>query len=160
MTKSETSDLTQRWPSALPFVAIGSIAIISAGLAAALTASMPSYLASWAVAFLVLVAGAAQIALGLGQALLTSEVPSGRLVTAELMLFNLGNAAVLLGSLLNISLLTLIGSASMLIALAVLFWTTRSSTRGIWLRYAYWILIAVLFVSVFIGVVIARGRIT
>lgn len=157
MTKTETSDLVQRWPSALPFVAIGSIAIIAAGLVAAATAGRPSYLASWAVAYLVLVVGVAQIALGIGQARLALEVPSGRLVAGELVLFNLGSAAVLAGSLLRIPLFTTIGSVLMLIALAVLFWAARGSTRGGWLRYAYWLLIAILFVSVFIGLLIARG---
>lgn len=157
MTKAETSDLAQRWPSARLFVAIGAIAIIAAGLAAAATAGTPSYLASWAVAYLVLVVGVAQIALGLGQALLTPEAPSGRLLAGELVLFNLGSAAVLAGPLLSMPLFTAVGSALMLIALAVLFWATRASTRAGWLRYAYWLLIAVLFVSVFIGLLIARG---
>ncbi|MBX3052527.1 MAG: hypothetical protein KF753_13685 [Caldilineaceae bacterium] len=158
MTQTETIDLARRWPSARSFVAIGSIAIIAAGIAAAATAGMPSYLASWAVAYLVLVVGVAQIALGLGQALLTPEMPSGRLVVGELVLFNLGSAAVLAGSLFSMPLFTAIGSALMLIVLAVLFWATRGSTRGGWLRYAYWLLIALLFVSVFIGLLIARGR--
>ena len=157
MTKTDINDLAQRWPSMRPFVAMGSIATIAAGIASATTAGTPSYLASWAVAYLVLVVGVAQIALGLGQALLMPEMPSARLVIGEWVLFNLGSAAVLAGSLLNMPLFTIIGSVLLLIALGMLFWTTRSSARGGWLRYAYWLLIAILFVSVFIGLVIARG---
>lgn len=159
MTKTETNDLARRWPSTRLFVAIGSIAIIAAGLGAAATAGTPSYLASWAVAYLVLVVGAAQIALGLGQALLKPEMPSGRLVAGELVLFNLGNVAVLAGSLLSLPSFTTIGSTLVIIALAVLFWVTRNSKHGFWLRYSYWLLILILFVSVFIGLVIARGRV-
>jgi hypothetical protein len=158
MRSFEPRDLAQRWPSAAAFVVTGSIVIIAGGMTSAATAGAPSYLASWAVAYLVLVVGVAQIALGFGQALLTSEPPSGRMVAGEWAVFNLGNAAVLAGSLLSMPALTSIGSALLLGALAALFWAVRGSTSAGWLRYEYWFLIAILFVSVFIGLLIARGR--
>ena len=68
---------------------------------AAVTAHNPTQHGTWAVAYLVLVGGVAQIAVGVGQALHTTTRVSPRVVAAEFTAFNLGNAGVLLGTLLE-----------------------------------------------------------
>jgi hypothetical protein len=69
---------------------------------AAVTARYPTESGTWAVAYLVLVAGVAQIALGAGQALLAAEMPPLRLVIAEFILWNCANTGVLAGTLLGV----------------------------------------------------------
>lgn len=144
----------QRWLSAAPFVILGSIGIVAAGLTSAATAFAPSYQASWAVAYLVLVVGAAQIALGLGQAWLAPKPPSGRVVALESLAFNLGHAAILIGTLLGPLLLTVVGSALVVAVLILMYWLVRSPSRRGWLLYAYWLILAILLVSIPIGLLI------
>ena len=64
----------------MPFVAIGTASIVAGGLIAGATARHPTEHEAWAVAFLVLVCGIAQIALGLGQSLLATTVPALSLI--------------------------------------------------------------------------------
>lgn len=67
---------------AIPFVVIGAASVLLGGVLSAASAGSPSYTSSWAVAYLVLVAGAAQLVLGIGQAELASKRPSGALIAA------------------------------------------------------------------------------
>src|SRR5689334_18409429 len=81
------------WPAAAPFAAAGAACIVAGGLVAAATAQAPSQLASWTTAYLVLVVGVAQAALGTGQALLTARPPGRPGIAAELTAWNGGNGA-------------------------------------------------------------------
>lgn len=56
-----------RTPSGLAFVIVGGVSIILGGLAAAATSPLGWEHGSWAAAYLVLVTGAAQLLLGVGQ---------------------------------------------------------------------------------------------
>ena len=56
----------RRRAAAAPFVAIGVLCVIAGGLTAGVTAPAASERSSWASAYLVLVAGVAQVGLGLG----------------------------------------------------------------------------------------------
>jgi hypothetical protein len=123
-------------------------------MTAAATAFTPSYLASWAVAYLVLVVGVAQIALGLGQAWLAREPLAARTVTWEVVGFNLGHVGVLAGQLLGVLLFTVLGSVLLVAFLAVMIGAVRGSARSGW-RYAYWLVAAILLVSIPTGVLIA-----
>ncbi len=64
------ADLPARWAPALPFGAAGAVCVVAGGLVSAAIAPALSELGSWAVAYLVLVGGAAQAAVGTGHALL------------------------------------------------------------------------------------------
>src|SRR5690606_8487322 len=93
MLSNDSTNLAQyeRWIPALPFIALGAISIVAGGLVAAVTAVSPTRHATWAAAYLVLVVGVAQLGIGLGQAMLAPKVPSSRLITAELLTWDVGN---------------------------------------------------------------------
>lgn len=142
----------------MPFIVVGGAAIVAGGLLSAATAFAPSYLASWAVAYLVLVVGVAQVALGLGQALLASEPPSRRVVAAEVVLFDVGNAGVMAGSLVGPRVLSLVGSGLLLVVLAAMLWAVRRPAHRGWPLHLYRLVLVILFVSIPIGLRIASVR--
>ena len=78
---------------------VGSVAIIAGGMIAAFSANAPSREAMWLSAYLVLVVGVIQIAIGVGFIVFVKKELSRRLLIAPLTLFNLGNAAVIVHTL-------------------------------------------------------------
>lgn len=147
-----------RWSHTLPFVGVGTACIVAGGLVAAITAHSPTEPGTWAVAYLVLVAGVAQIALGTGQALLAAQPAPPRVVTAELILWNCANTAVLAGSLLDVGPLVDAGGGLLVIALAIFVHRVRGTTgRARWVLGAYRLLVAALLVSIPIGLLLARA---
>lgn len=98
MTASVSARLPLSCSAALPFVVLGAACVVAGGLVAAAVAMAPSQLGSWAAAYLVLVGGVAQVALGAGQALLASRPPGRRAVAAGVAGWNAGNGAVLAGT--------------------------------------------------------------
>lgn len=70
MTLIAQPDLPARLRPALPFAIVGTACVIAGGLVAAATAPAPSEHGSWAAAYLVLVAGMAQVALAMEQGML------------------------------------------------------------------------------------------
>jgi hypothetical protein len=143
---------TDRWA---PSFLIGAACVVAGGIVAAITATAPSENGAWAAAYLVLVGGVAQIALGLGQAWLAARPPSREAVVAELAIFNLGNAAVIGGTLAGRTWLVDLGGALLVVALALYLWTTRRA-RGGWVLPAYRLLVAFVLVSIPVGLVLAR----
>ncbi|MBK5186975.1 MAG: hypothetical protein JJD97_01955 [Gemmatimonadaceae bacterium] len=155
----ESSAEAPRLVRAVPFVAIGTACIVGGGLIAAVTARNPTEHESWAVAFLVLVGGVAQIALGLGQALLATSVPAARVIVMELAAYNAGSALVLVGTVVGKVLLTDVGGAILAIALVLLFRGVRGEGgRGGWPVNLYRLLIAIVLVSIPVGLVLAHIR--
>jgi hypothetical protein len=147
-----------RWYHALPFVGIGTACVVAGGMVAAITARNPTESGTWAAAYLVLVAGVAQIALGVGQALLVAEVPRPRLVIAELILWNCANTGVLAGSLLGVEPLIDAGGGLLVAVLALFAHRARGAHgRARWLLFAYRLLVVALLVSVPIGLLLARA---
>lgn len=145
--------------TATPFLVIGGVGILAGGLLSAASAASPSYLASWAVAYLVLVVGFAQLLLGVGQAQLAVRRPPAGLVAAEVLAFNLANIAVLAGSLASLVVLTWIGAALIVMAMALFIWAARGGgTRHAWLLWLYRAMIVVLLVSAPIGILLAHSR--
>lgn len=144
---------------AVPFVIIGGACIVVGGLISAATAFSPSQIAAWAVAYLVLVAGVAQVALGLGQGLLASDPPSWRLVCIEIIAVNIGNAAVIAGTLVRMPFVVDAGGALLVLALALLIWGVRGSRdRMRWVLYGYRLLTLIVLVSIPIGLVLSHIR--
>jgi len=151
-------EVPARRSAALPFAAVGAACIVAGGLVAAVSAPAPSEHASWAAAYLVLVVGAAQAALGVGQALLALRVPSRRNVAVQFTAWNLGNAAVLTGTLAGITTLVDTGGALLLVALLLLRGGRTGREPRTWLLGAFRLLAAVLLISIPIGLVLARTR--
>jgi len=142
--------------SAIPFAIIAGISIIAAGFISAATAFSPSYTASWMVAYLILVVGVAQLMLGMGQAYLADRTPSRSLLIAEIVLFNIANIATIAGTLLSWLVVVYIGTALMIVSLALFLWGVRIANRKhIWLLYGFRAIVLILIVSAGIGLVIA-----
>jgi hypothetical protein len=107
------------WPSARPFVVIGAVCIIAGGVVAAVTRPTGFELGPWLAAFLVLVGGVAQIALGAGQAWLAVRPPTRRRVASEVVAWNVGAALTVVGSAVAVPVLTTLGGIAVLYALAL-----------------------------------------
>ena len=151
--------------AAVPFTLAGTACTVAGGLVAAITATAPSEQGAWAAAYLVLVAGVAQVALGAGQAWLAPRPPSPRLLTAQFTGWNAGNAAVLAGTLLGVTSLVDAGGAVLAVALGMLVHGTRGARAGgagalaarrRWSLHVFRLLVVVLLVSIPIGLVLAR----
>ena len=141
---------------AAAFLLIGGVCVIAGGLTAAATAPAPTEHASWAAAYLVLVAGAAQIGLGVGRAWLADRRPSpGRLV-AELASWNLGNAAVIAGTLSGLTAVVDLGGGLLVVALGSLLAAVRHHRRSGWPFTLYRALIVLVLVSIPIGLILAE----
>jgi hypothetical protein len=151
--------LPGRRSPALPFAASGAACIILGGLLSAAIAPAPTEHGSWAVAYLVLVGGLAQVALGTGQALLAPAAPSRRVVRSEMTGWNAGNAAVLVGTLLGFTWLADFGGAFLVASLVLVIRQVRGAARRpAWPLYLYRGLVALVLVSIPVGLVLAEFR--
>lgn len=154
-SKTNGVPLNGRYATIL-FVALGGAAIVFSGLFSAATARSASYHSAWFVAYLVLIVGLAQVALGIGQWWLASKPIAIATVITELLLFNLGNAGVIVGTLLAAPLWVDVGSALFVVALALFGWTVWTPRRRGVALWAYWALVIVLLVSVLVGLYFAH----
>lgn len=152
---SERWALTIEWDRAWPCAAVAVASTIAGGLVAAAAAVAPSERASWTAAYLVLVCGVAQLALALGRVTLTRP-GSWRLARGQFVLWNAGNALVIVGVLVTRSGVVTIGSALLVGALLLFAWATRhGQVRRSWLLRAYRVLLGFLLVSVAAGTILA-----
>lgn len=141
---------------------VGVVCVIAGGLVAAVTARNPTEHGTWAVAYLVLVAGVSQVGLAIGQSLLTAPAPAARTRLVELVAWNGGNAAVLTGTLTGTTWVVDIGGALLVVALALVVVAVRAHpvnevgrSRAL-ARRAFQLLVLVLLVSIPIGLLLAR----
>ncbi|MEV8224040.1 hypothetical protein AB0P16_16540 [Dietzia maris] len=146
------------WRAMREFVLVGIAAIIVGGLVAALTGPTGFADGSWAAAYLVLVAGVAQAGLGGGQALLAGATLSRRVRVVELLVYNLANSAVLVGTLAGSVVTVATGGVLLLISLMLFLVTVRHLRGRTWHLVLYRIIIATLVVSVPVGVVLSVVR--
>ncbi|MGH3733713.1 MAG: hypothetical protein ACRDVC_10155 [Acidimicrobiales bacterium] len=134
----------------LIFVVVGAALIVAGGFVAAAGGEAPSKQLSWAAAYLVLVCGVAQLGLGGGRALMTPRQLNTKLIAWQFITFNLGNAGVLVGTLVGVLSLLYVGSAFLLLALALFARAARGTRERGWV-FLYWAFILVLAVSVPVG---------
>ncbi|MGH3732406.1 MAG: hypothetical protein ACRDVC_03395 [Acidimicrobiales bacterium] len=139
----------------LIFVVVGGALIVVGGFVAAAGGEAPSKHLSWAAAYLVLVCGVAQLGLGGGRALMTPRQFDTKLITWQFITFNLGNAGVLIGTLVGLPVLLYVGSAFFLLALALFARDARGTHQHGW-AFLYWAFILVLAVSVPAGAVLGH----
>lgn len=132
---------------------IGTGLVIVGGLVSAAAAPTASYHSSWAVAYIVLVAGVAQAFLGLAQAVLARGSVASTVRQAELWCWNIGNAAVVAGTLLAVPVVLYLGCLP-LIATLVLVLRTLAHAPSNWLLWSVRIVVAVLLVSIPTGIVL------
>lgn len=153
MSAPGTWPTSQTRRAATPFVAIGLVLVIVGGLVSAAAAPAASYHSSWAVAYIVLVAGVAQVLLGLGQALLTAgEVPA-KVRQIELWCWNLGNGAVVAGTLLDVPVLLYLGCVALIVTL-VLVLRAIARVPPNWVVWTMRVVVAILLVSIPTGIVL------
>lgn len=142
-----------RWRSARAFIAIGTGAILFGGLVAAAVAHDPSRHLVWMVAYLVLVAGLAQVAFGVGQAMLANRALPRSLIAAQVLLFNLGNAGVIIGTVTEMFIPVAGGTVLLLLGLGLFFYASRNG-RG-HLRHAYQALLGIIAIGALIGLTLS-----
>ncbi|TAN07684.1 MAG: hypothetical protein EPN38_05700 [Rhodanobacteraceae bacterium] len=140
--------------AACPFLALGSGAIIAGGLVAAIQAHQPVPVLVWMSAYLVLIAGAAQVVFGAGQAWLSERPPTAVWIAAEWLVFNLGNAGVIAGTLYDRFAVVLAGTLLFAAGIALFLLGTRGGTRRAW-RVGYRVLLGLIFLSSLVGLALS-----
>lgn len=151
--------LVARWREARLFCLVGIAAIVAGGVVAAVTRPLDFELGSWVSAFLVLVGGVAQVALGGGQAWMLDGRTPERTVTAQLATWNLGSALTIVGTLVSAPVVTTVGGVAVAASLVLFFTATREASSGpAWLRVLYRGLVAAVLISIPIGLVLAFTR--
>lgn len=152
--------LAARWSAIRWFAWIGIGSIVAGGLVAAVTGPLELADGSWAAAYLVLVAGVAQLALGFGQGILSVERPSDAIVRSELAAWNLGAATTIAGTLTGSAVVTTIGAAATATALVMFLVGVRATdeTASGWIPMVYRGVAAVVLVSIPVGVALSWIR--
>jgi hypothetical protein len=142
----------------LPFLAVAAVMIVAGGLVATVNGAAPFAHGSWLAAYLVLVGGVAQLALGTGCLLLPQARCSTGLRWAQLGLWNLGTLSVAGGVLTDLFGVVLGGSILVAAALAC-FAAGSGPLRHPGRRrvIVYRLLIGLLAISVLVGGVLAHG---
>jgi hypothetical protein len=135
----------------------GGVAIIAGGLTAAVTGPTGWERGSWVAAFLVLVAGVAQIGLGVGSALLTAQQTFARLAGAGCALWSIGCVVVIAGTLASSPVAVTVGSAPLFAVLVMSIASIGSAQRS-HIALAYRALLTVLLVSLPVGIALAWLR--
>ena len=135
---------------------LGAASIVAGGLVAAVNSAAPFAHGSWLAAYLVLVAGVSQLALGIGAQILSVHQPSATTRLVQVALWNVGNLAVAVGVLADAPAAVAAGSVALLVALGSFARCVgRGRRRGRPWVVAYHATVAVLAVSVGIGCVLA-----
>jgi hypothetical protein len=148
-----------RWSVAAPFLVVGAASVIAGGLVAAVTRPTGFEMGSWLAAYLVLVGGVAQIALGVGQAALAQLSPPSATVRAEVVSWNLGLGATMIGSLASLPVVTSLGAVATIAALVLFLRGVRGrATEARRWRLLYGGVILVVLVSTPIGLALAWAR--
>jgi hypothetical protein len=145
--------------AAWAMVGLGVASVVGGGLASAATALAPTEHTAWAVAYLVLVGGVAQVGLGVAQILFSRPGGSGVATLSELALWNVGNAAVLAGVLAATAVLVDLGGALLVVALALAVYGVRGARgTGGWriALFTFRALVVVLLLSIPAGLLLAR----
>ncbi|MEO9079320.1 MAG: hypothetical protein ABI268_08410 [Rhodanobacter sp.] len=149
---------SKRLVAATPFLVVAFVAIVAGGAVAAASAHAPNQRLVWMVAYLVLVVGVAQAILGGGQALLAHGLPSGRTRVAQCLLFNTGNAGVVVGTMSSALSLVWVGILLFVAALVMFLLATRVANKG-WQLYVYRMILLLVGTGAIIGLVMASTHV-
>jgi hypothetical protein len=147
----------------VPFGVPGVLGVVAGGLLAAVIAPAPTERATWAVAYLVLVWGVAQVGLGVGQGLCAGRLSTGWVV-AQVTGWNVGFASVVVGTVIGVPPVA-DGGGALLVVTLILFArglaggpARRRAGVPSRLRWGYGLLITVLLISIPVGLVLLRLR--
>lgn len=154
-------------------IVVGALCIVAGGLVAAITGPLDLFRGSWLAAYLVLVCGVAQFAMGtveLGHATGHASVPRGTGWT-QVVCFNVGNAAVIVGTLTREPFVVDGAGVLLLVTLGIALYGARSSathslgalagfTADSWvsgfLTWVYRVFLVLLVISLPVGAVLAH----
>jgi hypothetical protein len=138
----------------------GGVSVVAGGVAAAVTGPTHWSHGSWVAAFLVLVAGVAQLGIGAGQAYLSASPPTVAFVAAQCGMWNLGCAMVIAGTLMSSPVTVSVGSVPLVAAvvISVVALEGRSRTQRSVVLVAYRLLLLVVLASVPVGIALAFAR--
>ncbi|NLE78462.1 MAG: hypothetical protein GX610_02600 [Rhodococcus sp.] len=129
--------------------------VVLGGVIAAVTGPFDLAHGSWLAAYLVLVGGVAQCAMGLARVWNPSPQPTWWAWT-QLGSWNLGNVAVIVGTLTALPLVVDLGSVGLVVALVIALHAPRvGSGAALW---TYRALLLLLALSIPVGVVLAHLR--
>lgn len=152
-------DVRERWVRNAPFLITGAAGMVAGGFVAAVAGAVTWGHGAWTAAFVVLVVGMAQVVLGVAQAALAPKLLDRRRVGSQFVLWNLGCAGVIVGTQIDTPMVVAVGSVLFLGALALSESVVRyhSELTGVpkTLLTIYRVLLAILGVSVFIGIVLS-----
>jgi hypothetical protein len=138
--------------------AVGAACIVLGGLIAAVSGPLHLALGSWAAAYLVLVAGVAQYAMGRHRARQRHAILRMPWAWTQVGAWNAGNALVIAGSVAGIPWLVDGGSVLLLAALVIAFRSSRPASVPRWIEWAYRVFLVLLAISAVIGALIAHLR--
>lgn len=141
----------------LALVGVGTALVVLGGLVSAVTGPWELADGSWLAAYLVLVCGVAQCAMGLAQEYLGAHRLGSPVAWVQFVCWNVGNASVIVGTLSDSPLFVDCGGVVLLIALAISLYATRRASRTL-LGWGYRIVVAVLAVSIPVGILLAHTR--
>ncbi|MGH8279001.1 MAG: hypothetical protein ACRETQ_05495 [Gammaproteobacteria bacterium] len=147
------TDTPQRQFFSDPFLITGGLAIIVGGLVAAAVAHQPTQHLVWMAAYLVLIVGVAQMVFGGGQAWLSADTLRPAWRASEWIIYNLGNAGVIAGTLADLPSLVVVGTVLFIIGVALFLVHTRARTHIRWL-IGYRILLGLVFLTSLVGLVL------
>lgn len=146
--------------AARPFTVVGVAAIVVAGVVGAALARRHSQQLVWAMAYLNLVVGVGQYALGAGQARLAARLPTRGTVWAQWGLLNIGHAGVIGGTLYRSFACVAVATVPYVVALLWFAWRVRPG-RGSAALLGYRALIVLLLLGSLTGAwlmwLISRG---
>lgn len=147
---------------------IGICCVVFGGLVAAVTGPLDLANGSWTAAYLVLVGGVAQCAMGQSRTRHPEKLPPDSWGWAQIGAWNLGGALVIGGSLASEPLLVDFGSVLLVGALVIALDGTRATTAvaagparrrvSAWVDWVYRMLLLVLAVSIPIGITLSYVR--
>ncbi|WP_069816246.1 hypothetical protein [Streptomyces sp. TP-A0874] len=139
------------------FYAVGVAFVVTGGLIAAVASPLQLEKGSWLAAYLVLVCGVAQAALGRWQESLSPRPVSTRLWATQFVAWNVGNALVVVGTLRQLPFVVDVGGL-LLFGVVVLAASTLRGGRARPRLWAYSALLLVLAVTIPVGLVLAHVR--
>lgn len=150
-----------RRDAGLAMIVAGGACVVIGGLVAAITGPLDFSHGSWLAAYLVLVGGAAQYAMGRVRGWRVEADRSPSRAWAQFGGWNLGNAFVIAGTLVSAPLVVDAGSLLLVFALLVAFRAAlpaRGTSASPLLIWTYRILLLVLIVSIPVGMVLSHLR--
>lgn len=139
------------------FVGVGTALVVVGGLVSAVTAPLNLTDGSWLAAYLVLVCGVAQCAIGLAQEHLGTRRLSASVGWAQFACWNLGNASVIVGTVVGGPAFVDVGGLLLLVALAISLHAIRRTSRTL-LGWGYRLVVLTLAASIPVGIVLAYLR--